>query len=217
MVANPCHGNAVAMPLDGHMVAWRHGARRRGRKGDAMRRFAIALPLMLLAACGNEPEIKMENASVAEVAEEMRETKTASFVNPGKWQQTVTLREIDAPGMPAEAKQMMRRAMDARSYEVCLTPEQAKSPKEDFFTGADQNCRYDHFNWGDGKIDLKLVCKQPSATQTMAMIGSYSPEAYTMAVTSTTAGGDPAGAMVMKMKIDARRIGACDGKEGAAN
>ena len=180
-----------------------------------MNRLLLALPLIAVAACSNEPDVKMENASVAEVAKEMRKQGAdSSFVEPGKWQQTMTLLEMDAPGMPPEAKQMMQRAMaKAQVHEVCLTPEQAKSPKEDFFSGADKNCRYEHFNWGDGKIDLKLNCKHPNATQTMAMVGSYSPEAYTMTMTATNLGGGPAGGMTMKMKVDAKRIGDCDGKD----
>jgi hypothetical protein len=104
-----------------------------------MNRLLLALPLIAVAACSNEPDVKMENASVAEVAQEMRKQGgDSSFVEPGKWQQTMTLLEMDAPGMPPEAKQMMQRAMDkAQVHEVCLTPEQAKSPKEDFFSGAD--------------------------------------------------------------------------------
>ena len=182
-----------------------------------MNRLLLALPLIALAACGNEPEVKLENASVSEVAEAVKkEGGDASFVNPGKWQQTASLIEIEAPGMPPEARQMMQKAMgEAQVHEVCLTPEQAKNPKEDFFTGADKNCRYEHFNWGDGKIDLKLNCKHPQAVQTMAMVGSYSPEAYTMTMTMTNAGGGPAGEMTMKMKVDAKRIGECDGKEKA--
>lgn len=179
-----------------------------------MKPFALALPLMLLAACGNEPDIEMENASVSEVAKEVRKAGTDTFVNPGKWQQTASLLEIEAPGMPPEARQMMQKAMDrVQVHEVCLTPDQAKSPKEDFFAGADKNCRYEHFNWGDGKIDLKLNCKHPQATQTMAMIGSYSPDAYTMTMTMANAGGGPQGQMTLKMKVDAKRLGACDGNE----
>jgi len=177
--------------------------------------LTLMLPLICLGACSNEPEVKMENASVGEVAEEMRrQGGSESFVDPGKWQQRMTLLEIEAPGMPPEARQMMQRAMDrAQVNEVCLTPEQAKSPKEDFFSGADKNCRYEHFNWGGGKIDLKLNCKHPQATQTMVMVGTYSPEAYTMTMTATNVGGGPAGEMTMKMKVDAKRIGECDGKE----
>lgn len=183
-----------------------------------MTRLLLALPLLALAACGNEPEVKMENVSVGEAASEMRrQTGGAGFVKPGKWEQRVSLLEIEAPGMPEQVRSSMKQAMAGQTqvHEVCLTPEQAQNPKEDFFTGADKNCRYEHFNWGDGKIDLKLNCKHPQATQTMAMVGSYSPEAYTMTMTATNVGGGPAGEMVMKMKVDARRIGACDGQEKA--
>jgi len=180
-----------------------------------MKQFAFALPLFYLAACSSEPEVKMENATAQEVAQEMRKTGgNDSFVDPGKWQQTVSLLKIDAPAMPPEAREMMQQAMGkAQVHEVCLTPEQAKSPKEDFFTGADENCRYEHFNWAGGKIDLKLNCKHPNATQTMAMTGTYSPEAYTMTMTATNAGARPEEQMTMTMKVDAKRVGACDGKE----
>lgn len=173
-----------------------------------------------LAACGSEPDVKMENASVGEVAREMKKQGAEAFINPGKWQQTVTLVDIDAPGMPPEAKQMMQKAMgEAQVHEVCLTPEQAKSPKEDFFSGADKNCRYEHFNWGDGKIDLKLNCKHPNATQTMVLVGDYQPDSYVMNMTATNEGGGPVEHMVMKMKVDAKRVGDCDPKEtaGASN
>ena len=94
--------------------------------------------------------------------------------------------------MPAEAKSMMQRAMgEAQVHEVCLSPEQAKSPKEDFFAGADKSCRYEHFNWGAGKIDLKLNCKHPNTTQTMVLVGDYQPDSYTMTMTATNLGGGP--------------------------
>jgi hypothetical protein len=185
-----------------------------------MTRVLLALPLMLLAACDSEPDVKMENASVEEVAREMRKSGDESFVNPGKWQQKVTLVDIEAPGMPPEARSMMQKAMgEAQVHEVCLSPEEAKSPKEDFFSGADKNCRYEHFNWGDGKIDLKLNCKHPNATQTMVLVGDYEPDSYVMTMTATNEGAGPAEQMVMKMRVDAKRVGACDKGEdaGASN
>ena len=103
-----------------------------------------------------------------------------------------------------------------RFINVCLTAEQAKSPKEDFFAGADKNCRYEHFNWGNGKIDLQLNCKHPNATQTMVLVGDYEPDSYTMTMTATNEGGGPAEQMVMKMKVDAKRTGVCKGDEKVA-
>lgn len=183
-----------------------------------MTRLLLALPLMFVAACDSEPDVKMENASVAEVAREMKKQGAdASFVNPGRWEQKVTLVSIEAPGMLPEAKAMMQKAMgEAQVHHVCLSPEDAKSPKEDFFSGADKNCRYEHFNWGDGKIDLKLNCKHPNATQTMVLTGKYDPDSYTMNMTATNEGGGPMEQMVMQMRVDAKRTGACDAKGGEA-
>ena len=186
-----------------------------------MTRIALtAVMLAMLAAACDSGEVQMKNASISEVAEEMKAARTDSFVSPGKWQQTATLIAIEAPGMPPEAREMMGKAMgDAQVHEVCLTPEQAKSPREDFFTGADQNCRYEHFNWGDGKIDLKLNCKHPNATQTMVLVGDYKPDSYTMTMTATNEGGGPAEQMVMTMKVDAERTGECtaERRAGAGN
>jgi hypothetical protein len=181
-----------------------------------MTKLLLALPLIMLAACNSEPEVKMENASIDEVAAEMRKQGGEWFVKPGKWQQTMTLIDVEAPGMPPDAKSMMQKAMEkVQVHNVCLTEAEAKNPKEDFFTGADQNCRYEHFNWGDGKIDLKLNCKHPNASQTMELTGDYEPDSYTMTMTSHTESGGPMGKMVMKMKVDAKRTGACDGTEAA--
>ncbi len=176
-----------------------------------MRRTALtAVMLAMLTAACDSGEVQMKNASVSEVAEEMRGARADSFVNPGKWQQTATLISIEAPDMPPAAREMMGKAMgDAQVHEVCLTPEQAKSPREDFFTGADKNCRYEHFNWGGGKIDLKLNCKHPNATQTMVLVGDYEPDIYTMTMTATNEGSGPAEQMVMTMKVDAKRTGEC--------
>ena len=175
----------------------------------------LASIMICLAAC-DSGQVAMKNASVGEVAEEMRKQGTERFVNPGRWEQKATLVSIDAPGMPPEAREMMGKAFgQAQVHDVCLTPEQARNPREEFFAGADKNCRYEHFNWGGGKIDLKLDCKHPQATQTMAMVGSYSPDAYTMTMTATNTGDGPAGQMVMKMRVDAKRVGECTAEQAA--
>ena len=174
--------------------------------------LAASALALLIAAC-DSGEVEMKNASVSEVAEEMRKSGDERFINPGQWEQKATLVSIDAPGMPPEAREMMSRSTgQVQVHDVCLTPEQAKSPREDFFTGADKNCRYEHFNWGGGKIDLKLNCKHPNATQTMVLVGDYKPNSYVMSMTATTEGAGPAEKMVMKMKVDARRVGECSEK-----
>jgi hypothetical protein len=181
-----------------------------------MKRLALVLLPMALAACNSDHGVKADNAKPSEVAAKMRDAAgKGGFVRPGQWEQTLTLLKIEAPGMPPEAKQYMQRAMDkAQVHSVCLTKDQAERPREDFFTGADQNCTYEHFNWGGGKIDLKLICKHPQATTTMAMTGTYTPDNYVLNMTSANDAAGPSGDMTMTMRVDAKRIGDCQGKQG---
>ena len=180
------------------------------------RTLVAAASALCLAACGSEDKVDMKNASVEDVAKELRKTDASEgFVNPGQWEQTVTLVEINAPGMPPQIAEAMKKQMGTSQVnKSCLTPEQAKRPREDFFTGAEKNCRYDHFKWGDGKVDLKLLCKEEQATRTMELTGNYEPNAYQMAMTARSQGGPPDQSMTMKMQVDAKRVGECSGKEG---
>ena len=164
-------------------------------------RPAFVLLAGALAACsGSDPDVDARNASVGEVAEQVRgATGEQGFVRPGKWVSEVTVEEISAPGMPAQVREQMKGMMAKRnSYESCLTPEEAKRPKEDFFAGKDNQCRYEHFTMGDGKIDARMQCSHEGMTQTMEMAGTYSPDSYKM-VMSSKSGGMPGPAADMSM------------------
>ena len=102
----------------------------------------------------------------------------------------------------------------AQTNEVCLSEKDAKSPREDFFTGKDENCRYEHFNWGSGKIDLKLMCNHPNAHQEMTLAGTYEPKSYSMTMTMANQGKTPEEQMKMTMKVDAKNVGQCSVKQG---
>ena len=179
--------------------------------------FAAAALAALAAACGSSPEVDVENANASEVAEAVRDSGLAgddSFqVRPGKWESKVALLDIDIPGMPAEMQDTMKRTFAERQpsgFTSCLTPEEAKKPREDFFAGNDK-CRYDHFKMGDGKIDARMRCDAGEGVQLMEMAGTYSDESYTMTMTTMREGAaGPGGDAKMTMRMDARRVGECD-------
>ena len=179
-------------------------------------RIFLFVAAATLTACGSGDKVEMENASVAEVANELAKTDASEgFVNPGQWKQTVTLLEISAPNMPPQiAEAIKRQTGTSQVHEVCLTPDQARHPREDFFTGAEKNCRYEHLKWGGGKIDVKLLCKADQATRTMELTGDYKPDSFQMAMTAKTEGGPPGQAITMKMEVTAERIGECPAKQG---
>lgn len=180
--------------------------------------LALVLGAALLAGCGDGGTVEAQNASVDEVAAKVRAAGGDSrFVNPGRWEQTATLVDISIPGAPPEAASAMRSAMGkSQTHTVCLTPERAKNPREEFFAGAGKNCRYENFKWGGGKIDLAMRCTEGQMTQAMDLAGTYSPDAYQMEMTAKADGGEgPVTGMTMRMRVDAKRVGECTGKEDA--
>ena len=177
-----------------------------------MKAMLLALPLTMLAACDSSPEVKLDNAKPSEVAAKIREAVGDSdYVRPGKWTTSITIDEINIPGMPPEfAAKMKQQKVAARDVESCLTPEQAKMPKEGVFAGVDKSCRYDRFTMDDGKIDAAMRCTQNQTVQTMTMTGTYSPDRYDMRMASEVGGTGPRSGTTMKMKVEAKRIGDCD-------
>ena len=183
-------------------------------RGTDMHKAAIiATSLLALGACNQGPSVNEKNASVEEVAEKVRAAGGEGFVKPGEWQSHVTIESFDIPGMPPEGVKQMRAAIAQnrqQDFTTCLTEEDAKQPRGKFFTGNDQ-CRYDHFTMGNGKIDAAMRCPSGQGmTQVMTMKGTYSPTSYDMRMTMKGEGmSGPASGMTMQMRVDSKRIGEC--------
>ncbi len=180
--------------------------------------FLIAFAAAIFASCNKGPEVDLKNASGTEVTKAVRQSGVmteGAMVEPGLWESKVTVHEMNIPGMPAEFADKMKETMAQHqpgASRSCLTPEEVKRPKEDFF-GADKSCRYEHFTMGGGKIDIRMQCKREGGTQETTMTGSYTPTTYSMDMASNATGGEQSG-MTMKMHVDAKRVGECTGKEG---
>jgi hypothetical protein len=176
---------------------------------------ACALPM---AACNKGPQINEKNASVAEVAQKVREAAgTQSMIDPGRWETKVSLLDVDMPGMPAQFAAQMKQAISTRQehgFASCLTEEDVKRPKEDFFAGKNKDCRYDHFTMSGGKIDAALRCenKPEGGVATMTVNGSYSRDSYEATMAMEIAGGRE-GSMKMRSHSESHRVGQCKGDE----
>jgi Protein of unknown function (DUF3617) len=178
----------------------------------------ILAPALLLAACGSSKTVTAENASAADVAKQVGTSGVAeNFVSPGHWQMTMTMKEMNIPGMPPQLAEKMKSRMGvARTFDSCVTPEEAKAPKGNLFAGDQaKNCVYEKFAMGGGKIDSIMHCNEGGEKRTMAMTGTYSAGDYHMQMSSSgdsTKGGPMAG-MSVKMEMVGKRTGECTGKE----
>jgi hypothetical protein len=175
---------------------------------------ACALPLV---SCDNSPKVDLHNATGNQVAQAVNKSGVMNgdtLVEPGLWRSKVSVLEMNIPGIPPEYQAKMKQSMaDSRNRASthCITAEDVKKPKADFF-GADKSCKYDHFTMGGGKIDIQMVCSEEGASQTTNLAGSYTPTSYSMDMSSSGSGGDAKG-MSMKMHVDSQRVGECTGKE----
>lgn len=179
-----------------------------------MRNVAIVLVSALaLAACDSSPKVEATDASGAEVAQKVKESGVADqFISPGNWQMVMTINEMTMPGMPPEAAAGMKSMLgEGQTHTQCLTPEDVKAPKEDMFAG-EENCKYDKFSMGGGKIDITMTCGGENP-RTMQMNGTYSADAYNMKVASQGSGKSGPGAMSMNMEMAAKRLGECTAEQ----
>jgi hypothetical protein len=179
--------------------------------------LCIVVAAAALAACNKSPTVNAKNATPEEVANKVEASGAdADMVRPGLWQSKVTIEKFEIPGMPPEMAQKMKSVMaqgKVHDSQTCLTPADVKRPKEDFFAGKNNQCRYDHFTMGGGKIDALMHCGKKDAGQTMRMAGTYSSDSYQMQMaTEAKTGGEGAGAMQMQMRVESRRIGECSAK-----
>ena len=173
--------------------------------------IACALPP---TACNKGPQVNEKDASVAEVAQKVRQSAgDQAFVRPGLWESKVTIEKFDIPGMPPEMAQRMKTMMaenQEHGFQTCLTAEDVKRPKEDFFAGKNNQCRYEHFTMGGGKIDAAMHCGgKDGGTQVMQMAGTYSPDSYQMQTAMKLNGAGAQGGMNMSMRVEAQRVGEC--------
>lgn len=177
----------------------------------------MRLPLILFAAsvtaaCSSEPDVDLTNATPEQVANAMKESGIASDMRqPGLWATTMSVTDMQVPGMPPEMVERMKQTIGAgQRQEVCVT--QAEIEKLDSFIGQNNaNCTFDTYKVGGGKVSGKATCKPtPEMTQTMTMSGTYTKTTSDMTMTSEITGGAPQmNGTKTTMNVKSERVGDC--------
>ncbi len=179
-----------------------------------MRRFALlaSVTAFALAACSSEaPETadSGEEVSMEEVAERAKES--AIKPEPGQYRVTMEVLEVDVPGAPEGAADMMRGMMAGRSHSYCLTQEDVEKGFEQMARNSqeDDNCSFQRFDIDGGDFDAKMTCDaQGQGTMTMTMKGKGTPTSSEVEMTmkgNMTGMGDS----TIRMKASHERTGDC--------
>ena len=186
-------------------------------QGNVMRRLAVAAATLValsgLAACKKEeaPEGPKSADQVAQAS------AGPPRPLPGLYRSEVQMISMEAPGMPPQMAEQMKRSLAARrsTNEFCLTPAQAEKGYEERVKklAGRPDCAFDRYSAAGGKLDAQLTCKADGGmTSVMTMQGMMSPSGSDVTLGMTQSGGQmPGGSMTMQMHVKSERIGDCKG------
>lgn len=168
-----------------------------------MRRLnTLCLAACALTGCGGPDRAETGEAGGAEASQ-------ASPLRPGRW--ALTVREEVADRAPVGRSPRMP-IPEPRERIVCITPEEAAAPAPEVLLGnINRNeCRRDVFHMENGNINGVLNCAGHAENIRQVptrLWGSYSPEAYSVTAEQRALG------LLVVTRIQARRVGECDGGE----
>lgn len=134
-----------------------------------MKRLILAAPLALLVACGTSTEI-----------------------DPGQWEFTMRMTEIDLPGVAEPMATQMRQAManQTQTQQKCITPEEAANPTGGMMSqGSDpRGCTFSEQTFSGGRIAATGQCPAPTGggNVRITMTGTYDRTSMTTQVRTET-------------------------------
>jgi hypothetical protein len=177
-------------------------------------RVLAVLPLAAivgLAACSSSPTVTADNASSKEVAQKVAAAGDLQTISPGRWEGVVHVTQMTMPGLPPEAQAKLAAARGDQKVVSCVTAEDVKASKAAMFGEMGDNCKYDHFAMGGGKVDGTATCDNGGAKTKTTISGTFSSDTYHIAIRSESTGKEAMANMTMEMSADAKRVGECRG------
>lgn len=173
--------------------------------------FIAGLGLALAACSGAE---EAENAasgdgiSLDEVAE--RASNSQMRPDPGEYQSTMEVLEVDIPGAPEGTADMLRGMMSSTVTKYCLSEEDVEKGFEQMAQQSQEgDCNIERFDMTGGTFDGRMTCNVPGqGSMTMTMQGEGAPTSSTVDITMK---GDFAGMgeSTMRMRAKHERLGDC--------
>jgi hypothetical protein len=129
-------------------------------------------------------------------------------LQPGEWEMGFEMIDIQAPGMPAGAADMMKKRKT--TVKSCISEADANKPGPDIFQPEKgSNCKAEGYSAKDGRIAGTMTCPGTGGTGgvTLVMDGEYGPTRFD--VTTRTEMKGEGTAITTKTRSTGRRLGDC--------
>ena len=163
-----------------------------------MRMIAIVAAAAAIAGCEKAPDPQSNNTAA--------EAPPASIV-PGYYRQATTLLELKDSSMSAAESAAAAKAIGtAQTVDRCVTPKLVADPQKLVREDVDPACTVERSQWSDGRIDFAVTCPEGEEIEggSFRLAGTYDRTSYSFELNASGARDD-----VMRMKVDATRLGEC--------
>ncbi len=187
-----------------------------------MRHAIIAAGALLpLAACNSGPsteesarrtgDIRLENASVEEVAKQTAAADEKNRADPGQWENSYQIVALDVTGVPEPIASQMKAEVGKppRVDHVCKKASDAKAIDPSKLSPQQRGCTFPKYVMAGGKIDAKMECDGPFGKMRMTMAGTQGKSAYDITITQSQAMPGQPKESSMTIRLTGKRTGEC--------
>jgi Protein of unknown function (DUF3617) len=207
---------------------------------------AVAATAFLLAACGGSTDKSGNNGAQGKAGEAAGNSAVADAatpaappqiagpgpqsIQPGQWEMTQRLAEVDMPGAPPQVLAQIRARQNRppQTSRTCISAEQAANPMGQFremMTRGQRGatCQPTDTVFGGGVIRISVVCRGTGGGPSQgrfAMEGTFTGTTIQARVSIDAQGPAPGGrpgtqTMRMSTTLSGRRVGECPAGAGA--
>lgn len=172
-----------------------------------------SLASILLVSCGGDADETATSGDESINMEEAAARAKASAVRPQPGQYRVKLEviDVDIPGAPPSAVDMMKNMMAGQTHEYCLKPGDVDRGFEEMARQSQENdnCTFQRFDVAGGNFNAQMTCENPGQgkmTMTMKGVGTPTRSQMDMTMKGNMTG---MGESTIQMKSIHERIGEC--------
>lgn len=183
--------------------------------------LAAGALLLPLAACHKGPsteqsaretgEIRLENASVEEVAKQSLAAEPKTAAKAGQWESSVQLLAADPGDMPEPMASKMKAEVGKppKTESGCRKAEELKPFDPSQLGPMAANCKFSKYMFAGGKVDAAMECNTPMGKSHTSFKGSQTPTSMDLTMTQGQTLPGQKKETSMTVRVTGKRLGEC--------
>jgi cell division protein FtsL len=185
--------------------------------------FLAAAALLALAGCQSADEkaaaetgeLKLANASMADVSRLSKAARAKTQMQPGQWRTAMTVVSADLsafPEGPARDAQMQAIRAQEQSSSGCRTSDQLKPLDFESMEKVAGKCVFPRYIQAGGKLDVEIHCGEGASKSVILAAGTISPTGFDVMIDQKSGVAGAANYLAVRLHAKGERTGNCTPK-----